>query len=309
MAGSTSRQCSPLAALPLRPRCRLRPRHAQGMTPDDPLAMLPHPTPQKRRPTSFQLFPNAREVVLVPRQRLRTWSGGVVQVVDENEMCAPPEPAVHRMDVPGLFRLPSSPADVAAARAVLAGVTRLDVRCAIIEPAQLSTALLCLRGLRAVSLLQCRSEMEQGAEELGADLVAALAWCPQLESLEWDVWWWYPRGAWVQGRGDGHWDGRERAVFAWSAEGHLFCCLRAAAPKLSRTKGPHLRGGGALHGNEVGRAYPQARSHFGCTSLASSFLPALTQPIALPCPSHPPPKVVGDVCCRRLGAFAPRCLR
>jgi hypothetical protein len=124
----------------------------------------------------------------VPSQHLRL-SGGAVEVAEEEEIGAPGV-TLQRLDVPGLFRLPSVPAEAAAARAVLAGVTRLEVCDGIVEPAQLSAALLCLRGLRAVSLLCCGWDREQWtAGELGADLVAALAWCPQLESLEWDVEW------------------------------------------------------------------------------------------------------------------------
>jgi hypothetical protein len=97
--------------------------------------------------------------------------------------------------VPDVFRLPRAPIDAAAARAALAGVTRLEVR-GYLERAQLTAALLHLPGLRAVSLL-CDCELRQPgeADEIGDDLVATLAACPALESLQWQVDGCMPEGA------------------------------------------------------------------------------------------------------------------
>jgi hypothetical protein len=118
----------------------------------------PHPCSQERRPTPFQLFPNAREVVL--------------KACDE---------------VLGIFRLPNTPADAAAARAALAGVTRLEASDGLLEPAQLAAALLHLPGLRAVSLTGTDCDAGWRADAFGRDLVVALAGCPRLESLEWSL--------------------------------------------------------------------------------------------------------------------------
>jgi hypothetical protein len=133
---------------------------------------------QKRTPTSFQLFPNAREIVLRPYEE------------------APPGNAL-RLDVPGAFRLPDAPAEAAAARAALAGVTRLEVLDGLFRPGQLAAALLHLPGLRAV-MLKCQGSEEIGecgADALALNLVAALAMCPRLESLEWNLTGWPPTGA------------------------------------------------------------------------------------------------------------------
>jgi hypothetical protein len=127
-----------------------------------PSRALARPTPQKRCPTAFQLFPNAREVVLVAPK-------------DDN-VCGATRP----IDVPRVFRLPSAPADAAAARAALAGVTRLELRGERFDQAQLAAALLQLPGLRAVV---CGCEMGAWRPEVAA----ALAGCPGLESLEWRV--------------------------------------------------------------------------------------------------------------------------
>jgi hypothetical protein len=150
---------------------------------------LPRPLSQKRCPTAFQLFPNAREIVLRPCERTATrdrW----------------------RLEVADAFRLPSKPADAAAARAALAGVTRLEVRGGGVEHAHLAAALLHLPGLRAVTL-SCEywavsqdelaaSEDDSSSEdiELSADLVAVLAACPSIESLDWNVAGWVSGGAW-----------------------------------------------------------------------------------------------------------------
>jgi hypothetical protein len=100
------------------------------------------------------------------------------------------------LEVPALFRLPGAPADAAAARAALAGVTRLEAPDGLLEPAQLAAALLHLPGLRDLSLTcdDCAIG-ERGAAALGSDLVAVLAACPGLESLEWDLEGWCPEGA------------------------------------------------------------------------------------------------------------------
>jgi hypothetical protein len=89
-----------------------------------------------------------------------------------------------RLDVPGVFRLPSAPAKEAAARAALAGVTRLGMLGDMLDPSQLAAALLHLPGLRAVSLAcgDCIADPEL----FGLGLVDALAACPWLESLEWE---------------------------------------------------------------------------------------------------------------------------
>jgi hypothetical protein len=126
-------------------------------------------------PTSFHLFPNAHEVVLTPCD----------DVYGENA----PYVELH-LEVLALFRLPRAPAEAAAARAALAGVTRLEVSCGVLGPAQLAAALLHLPGLRAVSLLLSWNESsvgERGPDALGSDLVSALAGCPRLESLEWEL--------------------------------------------------------------------------------------------------------------------------
>jgi hypothetical protein len=165
------------------------------------------PDSQKRCPTAFQLFPNAREVVLVASD----WETRTIR----------------RVEVAGVFRPPSAPGDAAAARAALAGVTRLEVLGDCNERAQLAAALAHLPGLRAASLV-CGVEVqpleappgeappgeappleadELGADDLsdafgelghfghfvdecddlGVDLVAVLAGCPSIESLEWEV--------------------------------------------------------------------------------------------------------------------------
>jgi hypothetical protein len=166
--GGTLAHCRPPAARMLSER--------QGMHPSRPLPS-PHP-PQTARPTSFQLFPNAREVELQPRE----W------VYPEGNL-----PFKLRLDVPAVFRLPEAPADAAAARAALAGVTRLEVLGGVLDPEQLAAVLLHLPGLRAVSLVcnEC-SIVEGGAV---ADWAAALASCPRLESLEWYLTGWLPAGA------------------------------------------------------------------------------------------------------------------
>jgi hypothetical protein len=138
----------------------------------------PPPAPQKRCPTAFQLFPNAREVVLTPSD-----------VESSTEV-------IRRADVLDVFRPPTAPADAAAARAALAGVTRLEMRGSYVERGELAAALLHLPGLREVSL-SFESEIGQllEADELGDDLVATLAACPAIESLEWEVVGCWPSGA------------------------------------------------------------------------------------------------------------------
>jgi hypothetical protein len=143
--------------------CWLRAAHSQAVH-------SPPPT-QKRRPTSFQLFPNAREVVLQPWDSVYPKKGESVEL---------------HLQVLGVFRLPGAPADAAAARAALAGVTRLEMAKGVLDPTGLAAALLHLPRLRAVSLL-CADCSECGSDAVGADLVAALAGCPRLESLEWDL--------------------------------------------------------------------------------------------------------------------------
>jgi hypothetical protein len=145
---------------------------------------------QKRWPTSFQLFPNAREVVLDPSQRLRLAGGGVVE-----EAYAPEVPLRYADVLDVVFRLPSAPAEAAAARAALAGVTRLEVQGGALDPRQLPAALLHLPGLRAVSL-KCGNVVqdEQEAKYLGMYLACTLCTCQSLESLEWRVAWRQPTG-------------------------------------------------------------------------------------------------------------------
>jgi hypothetical protein len=103
---------------------------------------------------------------------------------------------IRRVDVAGIFRPPAAPADAAAAAAALAGVTHLEIRGRDVERGDLAAALLHLPGLREVSL-SFASEVggEREADELGADLVAALAACPSIESLKWEVTGWLPSGA------------------------------------------------------------------------------------------------------------------
>jgi hypothetical protein len=145
--------------------------------------------------------------------------------------------AVQRVEVADVFRPPTAPADAAAARAALAGVTRLEIRGHHNEPEQLAAALAHLPRLRAAALA-CDFEVgppreapprgadELGADELsddadelghfadeyddlGADLVAVLAGCPSIESLDWEVTGRKPTGALgVPGGGGGRSDGR-----------------------------------------------------------------------------------------------------
>jgi hypothetical protein len=137
----------------------------------------PHP-PQKRQPTSFQLFPNAREIVIEGWDKLD---------LDRSEQS---------LLVPGIFRLPGAPDEAAAARAALAGVTRLEMLHFVPEPEDLAAALLLLPGLRAMELA-CDGVGfgKRGAQAFGSDLLAALAGCSQLESLEWDLSGWNIEGA------------------------------------------------------------------------------------------------------------------
>jgi hypothetical protein len=166
-------------------------------------APVPHALspPQKRRPTDLQLFPNAREVVLKARE--------VVSMTKARRFKL-------RLAVLGVFRLPGAPADAAAARAALAGVTRLGLD-GLFKPSELAAAVLHLPGLRAVSLVcngcgvgACgadrRYAQADGADALASDLLAALAGCPRLESLEWDLQGWHPEGAAGSGPGtnEGH---------------------------------------------------------------------------------------------------------
>jgi hypothetical protein len=128
----------------------------------------PPPPPQKDCPTAFQLFPNARDVVLV---------------------ACDVEGATHatrHLDVPDLFFPPSAPADAAAARAALAGVTRLEVRGPYVFCGQLEDALEHLPGLRAVTLaFSCESRHPSEDGDRCDNLVAALAARPSIESLHW----------------------------------------------------------------------------------------------------------------------------
>jgi hypothetical protein len=155
--------------------------------------------PQKSCPTSFQLFPNVRDVVLVPSQRLRL-AGGAVEVeaaTDEPDSNPEAAPQQVEVDVLAVFLLPDAPANAAAARAALAGVTRLAVRGGVVESAALAAALASLPGLRAVSLLDC--ECGPRLWWPGGHPAAALECCPRLESLDWDVWQRHPRGAYGSG--------------------------------------------------------------------------------------------------------------
>jgi hypothetical protein len=159
---------------------------------------LPRPPSQKRCPTAFQLFPNARTIVLTPCDLVES-TGATRRVVEDDSAeedsprsslpggLADADGTWRRVHIPALFRPPSAPADAAAARAALAGVTRLEV-CGVLEPAQLADALRHLPGLRAVAL-RCGCVIVQigGHNELAEDLVAALAGCPGIESLEWRV--------------------------------------------------------------------------------------------------------------------------
>jgi hypothetical protein len=145
----------------------------------------PPPQTQKRQPTSFQLFPNARELVL--RASDRVYNTRRLPLSDDARSVR------LSLDVRGVFRLPGTPAEAEAARAALAGVTRLEVSGGVLGPGQLAAALPHLPGLRAVALtcdddVMEREPGEQGClEDAESDLVAALAGCPRLESLEWDL--------------------------------------------------------------------------------------------------------------------------
>jgi hypothetical protein len=117
--------------------------------------------------------------------------------------------SIRRADVPALFRPPAAPAaDAAAARAALAGVTRLEVR-GYAERKQLAAALLHLPGLRAASLVCACEAGAFDSDEARAHLVAALARCPMLESLEWRAGGFLSRGA--QGSGGAGAPGAARA--------------------------------------------------------------------------------------------------
>jgi hypothetical protein len=146
---------------------------------NETLLRNPSPSPQKRCPTAFHLFPNAREVVLEALVRPHL-AGGVAAA---SSLEAP----MQRVEVLDALRLPVAPAEAAAARAALAGVTRLEVCNGHLERTMLAAALLCLPGLREVSLLDCVLWWEgelRTVDQAGSDLVAALSWCPRLESLE-----------------------------------------------------------------------------------------------------------------------------
>jgi hypothetical protein len=107
------------------------------------------------------------------------------------------------LDVPRAFHLPRARADAAAARAALAGVTRLEVSGGEPDAAQLAAAVLRLPGLRAVSLVHDECDVGERGDDalyvgpgaLGSDLLDALAGCPRLESLEWDLRGWLSNGA------------------------------------------------------------------------------------------------------------------
>jgi hypothetical protein len=131
---------------------------------------------QKRLPTSFHLFPNAREVVLKPFDTVYRKK-------------APASYVSLHLDVPALFRLPAAPADAAAARAALAGMTLLGVLGGEPDPGLLAAALLHLPGLRAVELScgECDAFEFGGPDALGSRLVDVLAGCPRLESLKWNL--------------------------------------------------------------------------------------------------------------------------
>jgi hypothetical protein len=132
-----------------------------------------------------------------------------------------------RVDVLRVFRLPSPPADAAAARAALAGVTRLELR-GFVERGQLADALLRLPGLREVSL-RCQFESPQRpTHELGEDLVAALAGCPSIQSLEWRAEECWPAGALgSKGAGDGRWNGRGQEAGNFGVLGWKPCAVGA----------------------------------------------------------------------------------
>jgi hypothetical protein len=183
-----------------------------------PSRALARPPPQKSCPTAFQLFPNARTIVLVP--------SGVDYPTD----------STWHVEVLDVFRPPRAPADAAAARAALAGVTRLEVRNGFLEPAQLAAALLHLRGLREASLA-CFCEVAAcDAAEAGECLVAALAGCPGLESLEWRISGEESQGA--QGLGAGRrTPGRLRAPTVWrGAAGPAAGCAGAHRRRLKEAK-------------------------------------------------------------------------
>jgi hypothetical protein len=231
------------------------------------------PPPQKRCPTAFQQFPNAREVVLASDAYA---SAGTI-------------PRVEVLDV---FRLPRAPADAAAARATLAGVTRLEVRSGL-ERVQLAAALLHLPGLRAVSLL-CDCELGQPREvdETGDDLVATLAGCPALESLEWEVDGWLPAAGAFGSRG------KQRRTLGWAGPRGF-----KAPPYLApRVLGVNSRAVGALlRGNGIGH-WEQARPRTQQASKQQTF----SQSRACPCPN-----VQMSICVFRRSSMAspPRCRR
>jgi hypothetical protein len=172
----------------------VQPRQAAQRMPREapPRAPSPPRYPQKRQPTSFQLFPNARELVL--RMCELVYPDGARSLASIRQL---------RLKVPRVFRLPGAPAEAAAARAALAGVTRLEVSGGVLDPAHLAAVLRRLPGLRALALAcedWCNEEREEEdgqawPDALGLDLVAALAGCPRLESLEWDLTVVY-QGAW-----------------------------------------------------------------------------------------------------------------
>jgi hypothetical protein len=270
------------------------------------LAFPRRPDSQKRCPTAFQLFPNAREVMLVASDvhyQSRT---------------------IRRVEVAGIFRPPSSPADAAAASAALAGVTRLEIRGRRVERQQLAAALAHLPGLRAASLVCAfevgppreADELAGGAadelmsddsdelggfadeyDDLGVDLVAMLAVCPLIESLHWEIERRKPTGALgPRGRGGiGRSDG-------WGAEGSqgppLFdpMVLGRSAVMLCFV-GEQVWGGACAR-------MQQASPARVCASV-STGLPPITATLTAPLN----PQVQASLLCRRLRGSPPRCRR
>jgi hypothetical protein len=251
----------------------------------DALARSPFSPPsQKRCPTAFHLFPNAREVALT--------------LSDKELFLAN---TIRRVDVLRLVRLPSAPADKAAARAALAGVTRLEVHGVFNERAQLEAALRHLPGLREVALMGCGSAIEHPdeADELSEALVAALAWRPSIESLEWEVYGWLRMG--LAGEG---------------AQGHRGLMRNPPAPPGGRRSDG--RGLGSTANAELLHALtPRAMcrsnrfggAHVRACSVPGSCCPtpntACPQPRISSCPP-PNPQVCSSLSRRRLGAWPPR---
>ncbi|KAI8476943.1 MAG: hypothetical protein J3K34DRAFT_516200 [Monoraphidium minutum] len=154
----------------------------------------------KTRPTDLHLFPSIRSLTLVPSAVLPgqypPYGYGRAAFMATQPGAAPrgdpsTAPQTHHLSAPAAFAPPAPPAAAAAARRALAGVARLEVAWRgpgehpHLDPSRLAGALAYLPGLRSVVLrVTCEITTE---DDDGALVMAALAACPGLESLDWDV--------------------------------------------------------------------------------------------------------------------------